>query len=172
MITCQNKKNNMTPLIYIIANHDKCVAYANGYYNVSEGEDIVQDVALSYIEKGEEHYKGISDPEAYVRSSIRRKCLQRLRDAQHRALLRAANDELLRGTYGYNKVVPDPLEEVVAMEYAEEIMAGLSALEWAVYKSVLVDFKTYEETAAELGMREQSVRKHVSRIKRKFKNGN
>jgi len=87
---------------------------------------------------------------------------------QNRQRLMEENDSTIRDTYGYNDTAADPLDIILAEELEDTMLASLSDLEMDIYARVLGNGVPYKDVAKELDMSEEAVRKHVSRIKRKF----
>jgi len=88
--------------------------------------------------------------------------------ALNRDRLMLENESNIRNLYGYNDVAADPLDTVIAEELEDEILGNLSDLEKDIYARVIGNGVPYKDVAEELSMSEEAVRKHVSRIKRKF----
>ena len=86
----------------------------------------------------------------------------------NRARILENNEEDIRDVYDYNSTADDPLDIVLADELRGQIMAGLSDLECDIFQRIMGRNENYKEVATALSMTEEAVRKHMSRIKRKF----
>ena len=132
--------------------------------------DFKQDLYVKILEFEDELPKLDSDEDIH-------KWLSKIAINQHlntswkkynRAFLRDEHDSDIRDTFGYNDVADDPLDIVLAKELETDLLSSLSELEVDIYARVLGNGVTYKDVATELNMSEEAVRKHVSRIKRKF----
>jgi DNA-binding NarL/FixJ family response regulator len=86
----------------------------------------------------------------------------------NRERLMLENESTIRNLYSYDDVASDPLDIVMAEELEDEALAKMSDLEKDIYARVLGNGVPYKDVATELFMSEEAVRKHVSRIRRKF----
>ncbi len=160
----------MTPLQYLVKHQTQLVQTARNQMPEAlkaDAEDVVQDVALRFI--AYEPPRVDEDKlAAYVGKAVRNTCIALCRDVKHRMELRQANDDIIRGTYGYDGSSDAPEEMVIVESETVHIYNELSDIERQVFINVLTIQRTYKEASKELGISEEAVRKHVSRIKKKF----
>lgn len=160
----------MTPLQYLVQNKSVLVKIARSQLPDAlkdDAQDVVQDVALQFVAYEPPRIED-NKLSAYVGKAINNTCKALCRDTSRRMELRKANDDLIRGTYGYNTTVPDPADIYEASELEKELLGDMSDIEQSIFIQVIGKGVSYKKTAEELGMKEEAVRKHVSRIKKKF----
>lgn len=85
----------------------------------------------------------------------------------NRTRLMEENDTEIRNLYGYNDTVDDPLDIILANEFEDKVLKSLSSLEKDIY-GLYQQGESYLMISEALKMSQVAIRKHVSRIKRKF----
>jgi len=123
----------------------------------------VQDAAEQFFTQDTPFTPDTAVVGSFVKKVIRMDCINLMNKESRRRELLTENYEEWS-----HESAPDPLDSLLAEELEDEILGGLSDLEKDIYARVIGNGVTYKEVSRELGMSEEAVRKHVSRIKGKF----
>ena len=144
---------------------DKIYQYVS---DVTPSGDFQQDVFVHLLEIDAPDFETDVDREKWINIVISNLGGNTYITKFRRQHLEIEHEAEIRETFGYDNVADDPLDILLAEELEAELLESLSELELDIYSRVLGNGVTYKDVAIELNMSEEAVRKHVSRIKRKF----
>ena len=130
-------------------------------------DDIKQDFYVKWLE-AEERTFSEGDLKKFIGAVLFNILRNNWDQHKNRERLLTENEATIRSIFGYDASGDDPLDVLMAMELANEILGGLSDLEQEIYIEALFEGSSYTDLAEKFNMTEEAVRKHVSRIKGKF----
>lgn len=136
--------------------------------SMSKSEEFRQDVYVQLLEMPEPED---DDLKKYVSKVMKNMVGNRIWTQNNRRRLEEEHENEIAEWSGVVGVAPDPLDSLIAEELEGELIGDLSDIEKDVYGLVIAGDQDYTEAAKMLEISYDSLRKHVSRIKKKF-NGN